>query len=134
MKRISVVLVLLLVSPVAACGDDDGGGGDGSFSVALDDFSFAPGTVSASAGSEVTVNVSNIGGIQHSWVLLNAGDEVSTTAEITDDRILASTADLDPGQSDTVTFTAPAAGTYQIVCHIPGHTEAGMVGTLQVDG
>ena len=133
MKRISVLLVLLPLPAVAACGDD-GGGGDGSFSVALDDFSFAPGTVSASAGTQVTVNVSNIGGIQHSWVLLTAGDEVSTTAEITADRVLASSADLDPGQSEAVTFTAPAAGTYQIVCHIPGHTEAGMVGTLQVDG
>lgn len=134
MKRIAILLALLLLPAFAACGDDDGGGDGASITVALDDFSFAPGSISATAGTEVTVTVSNIGGIQHSWVLLNAGDEVTATAEISDDRILASSGDLEPGESGTVSFTAPAAGTYQIVCHIPGHTEAGMTGTLQVSG
>jgi len=135
MKRISILLALLLLPALAACGgDDDGGGDNAAISVALEDFSFAPGSIDATAGTQVTVTVSNIGGIQHSWVLLNAGDEVTATAQITDDRILATSADLEPGQSGTVTFTAPAPGTYQIVCHIPGHTEAGMRGTLEVGG
>lgn len=40
--------------------------------------------------------------------------------------------DVPPGQTDTVTITAPA-GTYEIYCAIPGHTAAGMVGTLTVE-
>jgi uncharacterized cupredoxin-like copper-binding protein len=130
MKRLSVLLILLTFA-LAACGGGDDGG-DGTISVVLDDFSFAPSSVTATAGTDVTVTASNIGGIQHSWVLLNEGEEVTTTAEITDDRVLASSADLEPGQSESVTFTAPAPGTYQIVCHISGHTEAGMTGTLTV--
>ena len=39
--------------------------------------------------------------------------------------------DIQPGQSTTVTINA-AAGSYQYYCSIPGHKEAGMVGTLTV--
>ena len=134
MKRLSVLLILLMIPVLASCGDDDVGDGPATITVALDDFAFAPGSVTATAGTGVTVTASNIGGIQHSWVLLNEGEEVTTTAGITDDRVLASTADLEPGQSESITFIAPAPGTYQIVCHISGHTEAGMVGTLTVGG
>lgn len=131
MKRLSALL--LVVIPLTACGGGDDSG-DGAISVALDDFSFAPAVVSASAGTDVTITASNIGGIQHSWVLLDEGEEVTTTAGITDDRILAATSDLDPGTSESITFTAPAPGTYQIVCQVPGHTEAGMTGTFEVGG
>ena len=134
MKRLSVLVILLITPVLASCGDDDADDGSATITVALDDFSFAPAAVTATAGTDVTVTASNIGGIRHSWVLLNEGEEVTTTAGITDDRVLASTADLDPGQSESITFTAPAPGTYQIVCHIPGHTEARMMGTLTVGG
>jgi uncharacterized cupredoxin-like copper-binding protein len=39
---------------------------------------------------------------------------------------------LDPGDAGTFTFTAPAAGAYQVVCVIPGHFTAGMEGRLRV--
>jgi uncharacterized cupredoxin-like copper-binding protein len=38
-----------------------------------------------------------------------------------------------PGETGNVTFTAPAAGTYQFVCTIAGHAAAGMVGTFNVE-
>ena len=31
-----------------------------------------------------------------------------------------------PGESETITFVADAAGTYTMVCYIPGHTAIGM--------
>ena len=31
-----------------------------------------------------------------------------------------------PGETETVTFTADAAGTYTLVCYIPGHGTTGM--------
>jgi nitrite reductase (NO-forming) len=39
---------------------------------------------------------------------------------------------LPAGDSNTFTFTAPAAGTYQIVCTVPGHALGGMVGDFTV--
>ncbi len=37
---------------------------------------------------------------------------------------------LAPGESETVSFQAPPAGTYQVVCSISGHFTAGMVAEL----
>ena len=36
------------------------------------------------------------------------------------------------GEQETVTFTAPAAGTYTFLCTVPGHYDTGMSGTLTV--
>jgi uncharacterized cupredoxin-like copper-binding protein len=133
MKKLALLLVLPLV--LGACGDDDSANGAPiSASVALDDFSFTPASVTLAAGVEVSVDVSNIGGIQHSWVVVKQGVAVTTSAEVTPDRVLAASADLDGGASDSISFTLPEAGTYQVVCHIPGHIEAGMVGTVEASG
>ncbi len=37
-----------------------------------------------------------------------------------------------PGGTTTVDFTPTKAGTYSFACNLPGHKEAGMVGTLTV--
>jgi plastocyanin len=47
------------------------------------------------------------------------------------DELNVHSGDLQPGQSTTVTIDAPP-GTYAYFCAIPGHREAGMVGTLTV--
>jgi uncharacterized cupredoxin-like copper-binding protein len=46
--------------------------------------------------------------------------------------INASTPDLMPGQSFTLTVTFSAAGSYEYVCTLPQHAEAGMAGSLKV--
>ncbi len=43
------------------------------------------------------------------------------TAQEDKDQILAHTKILGPGESDTITFTAPAAGEYHYLCSFPGH-------------
>ena len=49
------------------------------------------------------------------------------------DRIIAATKILGPGESETLTFTAPTApGEYPFVCSFPGHTPAGMRGVMTV--
>jgi uncharacterized cupredoxin-like copper-binding protein len=41
--------------------------------------------------------------------------------------------EIAPGESTTETFTAPSEpGDYAFLCVVPGHAEAGMVGTLTV--
>ncbi len=88
----------------------------------------------ASSGSEVVVVLNNVSGInQHNWVLVQAGTKDDVAAPGTaagpgsgwvqpgDDRVIANTALLAPGATGEVSFTAPAAGTYQFVCTFPGH-------------
>jgi len=44
------------------------------------------------------------------------------------------TESVSKGQSSTIQFTANTAGTFVFYCSIPGHSDAGMVGKLIVDG
>ncbi len=111
----TIAAVALLV---VACGGGGGGGGGAALNVAVTntEFKFDPATINAAPGQTINLTVRNAGSIQHTWVLPAANVKLT----------------IDPGQSVTKTFTAPAAGTYVIECDIPGHKEAGMVGQLIV--
>ena len=37
---------------------------------------------------------------------------------------------LQPGESRTVVYRVPAIGSLQLACHLPGHVERGMVGSV----
>jgi len=107
-------------------------------------------SIDAAAGQKVTVTLSNMGklpkeAMAHNFVLLKAGTDVGafTMAGMTHqaegyippemaDRVIAACKLLGPGESEAVSFTAPAAGTYDYVCTFPGHALAGMRGTLNV--
>ena len=136
MKR-SLLLIVLLVVAVSACGDDDTAGNGGEtaeLSVVLEDFSFSPDEFSVPAGSTVEVAASNLGGINHSWALVAEGVEFASSDEVDESQIIATTGEVEIGQSGAVSFTAPGAGTYQVVCTVSGHIEVGMTGTLTVTG
>ena len=99
-----------------------------------DTLKFDQASLEAKAGSTVTVVFQNASTInQHNWVLVQSGtkDEVAAAgtkagAEADwipsgDDRVLAKSGLLEPGGTQEVRFTVPAAGTYQFVCTFPGH-------------
>jgi plastocyanin len=117
-KLMFLVLLLVVVAAFsAACGPGGGGGGNTlNITVNASEFKFDPPTINATAGQKVTVTLKNTGTVQHTFVLKDAN--VSLKA--------------DPGATDSATFTAPAAGTYQYECDIAGHKEAGMIGQLIV--
>ncbi|REL38791.1 hypothetical protein DYD21_02230 [Rhodohalobacter sp. SW132] len=51
-----------------------------------------------------------------------------------EDWVIATTAMLGDGESDTITFTVPdETGEYDYICTFPGHFSGGMVGTLIVN-
>ena len=105
-----------------------------------------------SAGSEITVNLTNTGtmpkvGMAHNFVLLKMGtdaEDFSLRAAMAGkdgyippdaaDEILAMTGLAGPGETVSVTFTVPAEpGRYEYVCTFPGHFLAGMGGILVVN-
>lgn len=102
-------------------------------------------SLEATAGQKVKLTFKNNGtqpAMQHDFILVKAGTdaEVSTaglTAGAAKDyipdspNILAHTKLLKPGESDTITFTAPAAGDYPYICTFPGHYPL-MKGVLHV--
>lgn len=135
MKKMALTLglIMLLSLVLAACG---GGGGSGSGSTTLNvtmtDFKFDPSSWTVPAGKSVTVNIKNNGSTDHTWVVMSKPVSGSFT-DADKANILFSSESIPAGQSKTVTFTAPStAGNYQVICDIPGHFEAGMVGQLVV--
>ena len=106
--------------------------------------------IRAKAGSTIVLTLVNVGtmpkdAMGHNWTLLNAGvdyKEYASAAESAKDNgyqvkgresdVIAHTAILGPGETETLTFTAPAAGTYKYVCTFPAHYGT-MNGTLIVE-
>ena len=130
MRKISIVFMLALGTLlIAACG----GPGTSEISVDMTEFSFAPSSTTVSAGSEVTVSLTNSGTFEHNWTVMEAGYTVDTPFDESDRANVLAETNVAAGGSSTLTFTAPSDGeTYQIVCSVPGHLEGGMQGSLSV--
>jgi plastocyanin len=94
------------------------GGQTGGTAVTIEmvDIAFEPKEVTIAANTDVTVTLTNTGAAAHNFHI----DELNIQTE-----------DVPSGGSTTVTINAPA-GTYEFYCAVPGHREAGMVGTLTV--
>jgi azurin len=103
------------------------------------------------AGQKVSVTLKNVGSLPkeamgHDFTLLDKNTDVPKFVEggmthketdyIPPDqkfRVLAKTKLLGPGESDTVSFTAPhAPGPYDYICIFPGHYASGMKGVMTV--
>jgi len=96
-----------------ASGDGGGGGGAGSVTLTAADFSFEPGSVSASAGD--TIELSNEGEAPHNLQSEEAGlDE-----------------DVDAGKTVSIDLAGIEPGTYDFICKF--HPDD-MIGTLEISG
>lgn len=148
MKKVAALLVLVLASvALVACGGDDsttttttggeanggaateggekagGGGGEGGATLKFEadpngGLAYTSDTASAEAG-KVTIDFDNPQSLTHDVAIEDAnGKEVGKT-ELISAGSTSTTVDLKPG-------------TYTFFCSVPGHREAGMVGTLTV--
>lgn len=114
---------------LAACGSS----GPEKISVTTTDFKFDPMTWTVSAGNEVELTIKNEGALEHEWVLIKKGMEVTMPFDADDEDKVFWEMEAAPGETKTETFTAPSEpGTYTIVCGTAGHLEQGMQGTLTV--
>lgn len=131
--RLAAVVVLIGLVATACGGDTDGATtvGGSQISTTARDFEFTPDAWIADAGTQVSISLENQGSETHEWVILNT--RIESESEFTEDLVIFR-ASNDAGDVDTFTFTAPAAGTYQIICSIPGHFAAGMEGQFTVSG
>lgn len=116
-----------------------------------DQMKFDKTEIQAKPRQKVTVTLKNVGtmpkvSMGHNFVLLTKDMDPAKFVETSQmqmaneyiapelkDKVLANTKLLGPGESDSVTFTAPAeAGDYTYICSFPGHYAIGMKGILSV--
>ncbi len=134
MKKFSILVVLVLAASLAltACG---GGGSAASatINVTMTEFQFTPAAFVVPAGQQITVNAKNGGTVEHSFVVMKYGTSAGDTFDDADKPNVYFQLDLQPGESQTGTFTAPTQpGDYEVVCSMPGHIAAGMVAKMTV--
>jgi plastocyanin len=82
------------------------------------DVRFTPADLRVEAGQTAVLTFRNDDPVFHDW-------EVEGLANVD--------AGARPGQTRKIRFTIDEPGAYRIVCTVPGHAEAGMVGTLVVE-
>ena len=116
--RVAGAAILVLAAlALGACG---AGQPAGSIKVTMTEFKFDPSTIDAKAG-KVTLYLVNSGSTAHDLVVKDSSGSVVAKSDLVK-------------AGDSATFAVPnlAAGSYTIVCDVPGHTDAGMKGTLSV--
>ncbi len=148
MESARLVLVSLAVAALslAGCGGDGPAAGSGSdpnlVRVTLnsdDQMRFDKKLIEVPAGARVELTLKHVGELPvdvmgHNFVLLESGTDLdafalsAARAKDTDyiptremDRVIAYTKMLGGGQTDTITFTAPAPGRYKFICSFPAH-------------
>jgi uncharacterized cupredoxin-like copper-binding protein len=130
---LTLVVVLIGSISLTACG---GGGPEAvtTIDVHMTDHQFTPDEFTVPAGAEITINLKNSGTQPHEFQIMVLG--ATAEAEKVDENGNPTKywgAVAYAGESKSFSFTAPPEpGTYVIRCSVPGHTKAGMVGTLQV--
>ena len=135
MKTRFAVAIAVLTLVAASCGTGDEGTGDDTqvIDITLSSYEISPASATMTSGEPVVVNVENLSARTHTWTLLAAGTQWASTDDMDPEQILVTTSELGLNGTETLQFTAPEPGTYQVVCTVHGHIRLGMVAELVVE-
>jgi len=115
---VAVLLVIVIgVSALDSDGSDDGIAASGSTTVSMTEFAFSPDPIVVSQADAV-LTVVNDGSVAHDLLINELGK---------------GSPDLPPGQEFELDLTDQPPGTYDVICDLPGHVEAGMVTKITIE-
>ena len=132
MKKFVVIflsMVALFSILLTACGGSAGSSTATTSKVTMTDFAFDPKEIVVSAGKDVSLTIENKGSVAHDFTVVSKSVTAPFDMEANKADVIF-TINVPAGQTSTAKFTAPAAGTYQVICAVPGHLEAGMEAKL----
>jgi len=137
MRKTLILLLLLLPAVLAAC---SGPPAITEINLEASGMQFQPATIEVVAGQPVRLTFQNTDALEHDFSIMEipmmsmgataepmAGHEMGNTT--TDPQLHMAAA---MNSTNAVEFTPTKPGTYEFLCTVPGHREAGMVGTLVV--
>lgn len=90
--------------------------GAATVEVVATDMRFAPTSIEATAGEPINITLANDGQVFHDLTIPDVGFQL----------------DADSGDQTTGSLTVAEPGTYEVICSVPGHAQAGMRATLTV--
>ena len=130
LKKYLALLIILIATSLSAC---QGNTPSTNIDLELSDFRMTPDRLIVPAGSEISLHVSNTGSITHDFTVMEIGANVGDRYDQEDQNNVYWEIEVRSGETMTVQFLSPdEPGTYQIVCSMPGHVQAGMLGSLEV--
>ena len=131
-KKSLVLLMLSFVLVFSACGRS---GPSEKVSFTMTDFAFNPNEFHVQAGQEIHLTVTHNGTMEHNFIVMKYGTDAGEVFDEADRVNVFWEVALQPGDSETILFTAPEQpGTYQVICGMPGHLQSGMIGKMTVTG
>jgi uncharacterized cupredoxin-like copper-binding protein len=92
-----------------------------------DTLRFDPDTEPVAPGETVSFVLLNAGTVTHEFAV---GPQAPVDADEIDGTIVKEAADIAAGHVAEVTYTFSASGPFSYACHVPGHFEAGMKGSV----
>jgi uncharacterized cupredoxin-like copper-binding protein len=104
------------------------------------DLAFEPADFEVATGEVITFRITNTGDIEHEFVLGDeeAQDEMAEMMDSGDDHAhsgeMSNAVTIHGGETAELTWRFTTPGTVLIGCHVPGHYESGMTGTVTVSG
>lgn len=123
-NRLVPSVALALASLLLAACTQSGGGqavASGEMVVKTTEFKFEPSSFRVEAGKPIKLVLTNAGQIEHDLMisgLMPGGQELQVAAGA--------------GEKASIEFAPDKPGVYEIVCTLPGHKSAGMVGKIEV--
>lgn len=135
-------MVIALAVLIGACGDttttttveiNDPFGPPLGVAAAARDFEFIPDSWTVPTSALLVLDFANEGTVEHTFAVIKDEVVVDSSADF-DDSLVFRELRAAPGETASDTFLAPAKpGSYQVICSIPGHLEAGMTAELIVE-
>jgi uncharacterized cupredoxin-like copper-binding protein len=128
-ERMRSVLLMAAALALAGCGGGNessspqtgGGSSQQAVSISETEFSLDPSTVEIGGAGKVTFEVENRGQVAHALEVEGNGVEEET-------------AEIQPGESATLSVELSKPGSYEMYCPIDGHDDKGMKGSIRVGG
>ena len=112
---VAALAVILGIGAIARVGSASTAKEAAPIAVTLREFAIEPAMMMASPGT-VTLQVTNTGTMTHNLKVTGLG----------------ATKDLKPGESASLVLADVKAGSYEVLCTVPGHSASGMKATLMV--
>ena len=132
------VLLLALVALVGACSAGGAAATPPTRTIDVittDEMRYEPATYDFAVGDRVLFRVQNTGKLVHEFFVGTAADQTTHETEMQAGHSMhnhTNSVSVEPGQTQTLELTFARAGTLEVGCHVPGHWDAGMRGTITV--